>query len=292
MPKRETAIIASADLLKGDKLYLQRARIALPYLVRQAKAGKPIYYSDLANEIGIPNPRNLNFILGSIGKTLRILGEKWRKEIPKIQTLVVNKKTGMPGEGFYLFLPNRDFKKLTKSHSEKIVKEQLLQIFTYPDWDWVLEQLNLKPIASDFKELVDIAGRLGGGESERHKKFKDWISKNPKALGLEKELTPGIIEYKLPSGDLVDVVFKTKTLIIGVEVKSAISNEADLLRGLFQCVKYKHVIEAKQVIENQDPDCRVILALEGKFPHDLLLAKNLLSIEVVDNLQRLKKIFY
>ncbi|GAB1452542.1 hypothetical protein MASR2M47_25980 [Draconibacterium sp.] len=30
---------------------------------RQAKAGQTIYYSDLANQIGIPNPRNLNYLV-------------------------------------------------------------------------------------------------------------------------------------------------------------------------------------------------------------------------------------
>ena len=60
MAKRQTAKIANSDLLNGEKLYLERAKVTLPYLVRQAKAGQTIYYSDLAKEVGIPNPRNLN----------------------------------------------------------------------------------------------------------------------------------------------------------------------------------------------------------------------------------------
>jgi hypothetical protein len=60
MVKRQTAKIANPDLLDGEKLYQERARLTLPYLVRQAKAGQTIYYSDLAKEINIPNPRNLN----------------------------------------------------------------------------------------------------------------------------------------------------------------------------------------------------------------------------------------
>ena len=70
-----TAEISSG--LEGDKLYQQRAREALPLLVRQAKAGKKIYYANLANEINIPNPRNLNYPLGSIGTALIDLSEKW-----------------------------------------------------------------------------------------------------------------------------------------------------------------------------------------------------------------------
>lgn len=67
MAKRQTAKIANSDLLDGEKLYQERARLTLPYLVRQAKAGQTIYYSDLAEEIDIPNPRNLNYVLGAIG---------------------------------------------------------------------------------------------------------------------------------------------------------------------------------------------------------------------------------
>ncbi|GAA3773215.1 MULTISPECIES: hypothetical protein [Flavobacterium] len=52
MAKNETFYTSYADLISGDKLFLKRARTALPYLVRQERAGKPIYYSDLASEIG------------------------------------------------------------------------------------------------------------------------------------------------------------------------------------------------------------------------------------------------
>ena len=34
---------------------------------------------------------------------------------------------------------------------------------------------------------------------------------------------------------------------IAVEVKSRISNDADITRGIFQCVKYKVVLEAMQL---------------------------------------------
>ena len=56
----------------GDKLYQQRARVVLPILIRQAFAATPIYYSALAQEAQIPNPRNLNYVLGCIGKPLNV----------------------------------------------------------------------------------------------------------------------------------------------------------------------------------------------------------------------------
>ena len=85
--------------ISGDKLYQERARAALPLLVRQAQAGAPIFYSDLAEELGMPNPRNLNYVLGSIGQSMELLSKSWKEKVPPIQCLVINKATGLPGEG-------------------------------------------------------------------------------------------------------------------------------------------------------------------------------------------------
>ena len=84
------------NFLSGAELYQKRARQALPILVRQAKAEQPIFYSDLAEELNMPNPRNLNYVLGYIGEALQKLAKKWGVIVPPIQSLVVNKYTGVP----------------------------------------------------------------------------------------------------------------------------------------------------------------------------------------------------
>lgn len=60
----------------GNKLYQQRARMALPILIRQAESQEPILYSNLALEMGMPNPRNLDYVLGCIGQTIEYLNKK------------------------------------------------------------------------------------------------------------------------------------------------------------------------------------------------------------------------
>ncbi len=62
-----------SEPISGDKAYQVHARAAFPLLVRQAQAGVPVFYSDLAEELGMPNPRNLNYVLGSIGQSLELL---------------------------------------------------------------------------------------------------------------------------------------------------------------------------------------------------------------------------
>ncbi|MFZ4475369.1 MAG: hypothetical protein ACOYPR_09275, partial [Saprospiraceae bacterium] len=66
---------------------------------------------------------------------------------------------------------------------------------------------------------------------------------------------------------------------------SIISDTADILRGLFQCVKYKHLIEAEQIVLDEIPNSRIILALQGVLPDELVLVKNLLGIEVIENVR-------
>ena len=88
-----------ADGIFGDKLYQQRARLALPILVRQAAAGQSLTYGELANELGMANARNLNYVLGCIGVALEELGREWNEKIPLIQCLVKNQGYWIAGQG-------------------------------------------------------------------------------------------------------------------------------------------------------------------------------------------------
>lgn len=286
--RRPTAIAASPNLLEGEKAYLKRAKIALPILVRQAKAGQTIFYSDLAQEIGISNPRNLNFILGAIGNALIKLGKEKSVEIPQIQCLVINKTNRLPGEGIKDFIKDAEFNKLTNSQKRDLVNRLFIDIYSFQKWDWVLKQFNLKPINLDLNVLIEKSKKKirKGGESRQHKEFKNYVSENPSKIGLPDNLNAGVVEYILPSTDTVDVLFKDKDLYIGVEVKSRISDTNDIFRGLFQCLKYKYLIEAEQIVNDKKPNSRVILAIEGIFPEELNAVKNLLGIEVVDNINK------
>jgi hypothetical protein len=286
MAKRPTVEIANSNILSDGKLYLKRARLVLPYLVRQAKAGRTIFYSQLAKEVEIPNERNLNYVLGAIGRALIGLGKKEKSEIPPLQCLVINKRFGLPGEGAGRFIDPEKFNKMNSTQNRKMIDVVLSDIYSYSHWDWVLGKLGLSPLNSDIsKELLEAKKYKGGGESEQHRIFKYFIAKNPSQLGLDENLEDGHIEYCLPSADEIDVLFHDKNLKIGVEVKSILSDASDILRGLFQCVKYKHLIEAEQIVQDTLPNSRVILALQGKLPKELILVKNLLGVEVVENIK-------
>jgi hypothetical protein len=284
---------ATAAPIHGDKLYQKRARRALPLLVRQAEAKNTILYSDLAEELDMPNPRNLNYVLGSIGQTLQELTEEWGTEIPPIQCIVINKNDGLPGEGIGWFLNKnsysgvdpQDFGQLPKVRQREIVQAELQKIYLYPDWRAVLERLSLKPAATDFSGFLTAARNFGGGESDAHKRLKEHVARNPDSIGLSAKSPKGELEYRLPSGDALDVSFLLQKQWVAAEVKSQISDERDLVRGLFQCVKYKAVMAANLLAEGKKRPVKAVLVLEGRLPHSLIPLRNILGVTVYENVR-------
>lgn len=275
-----------SEPISGDKAYQIRARMALPLLVRQAEACTPIVYSDLAEELGMSNPRNLNYVLGSIGQSLELLSKAWKDKVPSIQCLVVNKNTKLPGEGIGWFLVKKeDFVRLPLRMKRDIVEAELQHIFSYPYWREVLKVFELEPTTSDFTTLVKKGTSFyGGGESEQHKALKAYVARNPAIIGLGTGTPVGTTEYFLPSGDSLDVSFYGKKIWVAAEVKSSLSTESDIVRGLFQCVKYRAVMEAVLLTKSRPQNVRVLLILESKLPHSLIPLRNTLGVEVVDGI--------
>ena len=120
------------------------------------------------------------------------------------------------------------------------------------------------------------------GESQRHKRLKEAIANNPTLIGCLPSLGRGETEFRLPSGDALDVFFRNESNWLAIEVKTAVSVEADLVRGLFQCVKYQAVLDAwRRVLMDDVIEVRVILALEANLPNSLLVLCDALRVDVV-----------
>jgi len=284
----KTAITTKSLFDTDERLYLTRAKLAFPILVRQAHACQTILYEDLAEELSMPYELNLNYVLGAIGSTLQKLSVLRGEAIPPIQCLVINKSDGLPGSGFTGFLQDRDL----YSRSPKRVKKQILrtilsEVYIYPYWEDVLNHFELRPSVLNPIVTIPISvdgNGFGGGESLEHKIFKDWIFENPDVLGIRGKIIDRSKEFLCDSLDQIDVVFESKNEIYAVEVKSRISPDLDIRRGLFQCIKYGALLEAKQILNGQRKIIKTVLALEATFPAGLISAKNQLGIEVIDNL--------
>jgi len=284
----ETAKIAMS--ISGEKKYQVRARAALPILVRQAHAGSTISYTDLAAELEMQNPRNLNFVLGSVGQALKDLSIQWGLDVPPIQCLVINKESGLPGEGVGWFISDKvgpwgsaaDYRKLPKANQRRLVEAALQMVFTFTRWFEVLQVLGVELPRFDYNDIVLQASNFRSGpESEEHLRLKEYVARNPQLLGLSGQLI-GEIEFSLPSGDTADVLFRKRSEWVAAEVKSRISTKADIVRGLFQCVKYRAVMEAFQVSSGLPQGARSVLVLQAEFPNQLVPLKNILGLDVVD----------
>ena len=113
--------------------------------------------------------------------------------------------------------------------------------------------------------------------------LKAFVSLNPRAIGLSSSLAPGATEFTLPSGDSLDVLFVHSDVWHPVEVKARHSDQKDMERGLFQCVKYRAVIDAWQAYESNPVDVDAVLVLEKALPAELVRLKNELGVRVVEN---------
>ena len=264
----------------GGKLYQQRARLVLPILVRQAEAGKPIFYADLAQEVGMPNPRNLNYPLGCIGDALNDLAAEWEQEIPHIQSIVVNQQTDAPGPGFDGFLTERGYTWKNARERKALFQEYRTRVSAYPYWTDVLEALGVQRSRPDIAKTLKKAAGIGGGEGPEHKALKEFVRTHPEVAGLAVDHPHGEPEHPLPSGDRIDVLFTRGTRVTAVEVKPSGSAEADIARGLFQCVKYLAVLEAEARYWQNDVTFAVKLVLGGALPASLIPLRNSTRVEV------------
>lgn len=120
-------------------------------------------------------------------------------------------------------------------------------------------------------------GGRGGGESQQHKRLKQHVLDNPHCIGIDSRAVQSKFpEQKLLSGDSVDVFFSTDPIAYLVEVKSILSSEDDLKRGIYQCLKYRVVLAAHLEKSFDTNEVISVLVTEVDLPPDLAkLAKRL-----------------
>lgn len=274
----------ATSMLHMDKDYHFTARQLFPVLVRQAYLGETITYSDLAREINFhAQPRNLNYPLGSVGFGMADLSEALNLDIPKINLLVVGKASERPGTGAGGQYETREFLKLPKWRQKELMRQDYQEIFDFEHWDTVLNALDLEPSKPNFSTEVAAAQASGDRkEGKEHIAIKEFIQNNPHTIGLLHNSKVGEIEYPLSSGDRVDVFFSRRNIDIAVEVKPSNAPHGDLIRGIFQCIKYKAVIEAMQCAEDKVINARAILVTTATLSPRLIALKNTLGVEVID----------
>lgn len=238
-------------------------RAMLPVLIFWAQTGQTNHtYEDLANAVGKKRGTWIGHVLGCIQDVIDELSKRKERKIPTLNALVNSKDKGLPSGGFeYVY---KDYPKMSEDNKHIYIKGLNKVACDYKHWDWVLSELELSPYKSlkedEIKQIKHIhSGSHGGGEGYEHRQLKEYILNHPGSIGI-KEVKIAETEYTLPSGDKLDIYFKLNDeSVVAVEVKSSISDDADLTRGIFQCVKYKAVLNSLQRIEGTKRNITVIL---------------------------------
>lgn len=262
-------------------------RKIIPILIRWAKQGfSNKTYNDLIKELGLVRfsaiGKELEYVSDVINKLDSLSGER----IPTLNALVNNKNL-LPSHGFsyvrnaYKYMSDEEKKIYVMGLNEKA--------FHYKKWDWVLASLGLAPstIIDDIEIIREKIkkGYKSGGESVYHKKLKEYVCKHPEMLGIkDKDVIERETEHQLLSGDKLDVYFETSDgSKIAVEVKSKISDDTDILRGLFQCLKYQAILDAECKVASEEAKNYVFLILEGQLSAENNRVRDVFNINVLEN---------
>ena len=261
-------------------------RIAIPVLIQWAKLGKTdSTYKHLIHAFGYKKFSGIGKILGRVDDVLKFLSRQSGEKIPTLNALCKNQKTQLPSHGFSYV--KKRFEKLSFSEKQIYVNGLNLKAIQYQKWDWVLEQLKLKPIilleTNAFNNYLESNYSGFGGEGIEHKKIKDFISNNPNSI-ISKAVEETETEHILPSGDKLDVYFKLKNgNHIAVEVKPSTAPIFDITRGIFQCVKYQSVMDAMRNVTSGNYENKTILVLGKSMPTQCKQLAELLNIDYIED---------
>jgi hypothetical protein len=265
---------------------------AMALLLRCLKAGEPfVTYGAIRDELQYQLnierifSTQIGYVAGSLMNQILEVDPK----APLINVLIT-RGDGTPGEGVGSYIADRyrkpklrNWKTIPRNIKLEIVERERDKVFAYSRWREINDELfgeSYEPRLAAPQQNDDPAisgGEYGGtAESKEHKQLKKWVAKNPRAIGLANSFGEGDIEHLLMSGDEVDVMFKRGSSYRAVEVKSSRSSDADLTRGIYQCVKYREVKRAEHA--PFEIDCRSILVIERDLPERLKKRARVLDV--------------
>lgn len=254
------------------------------WLITAAHQRSLITYGEVKNrlvdEIGF-NPSKSARLMG------RLAGIMMKKhmlaqapETPLLNILLVGQNTRFPGDGAKEFLNQRFNKRcLHVAHKDwrKYCNKAATEVYIFPQWEKVYKKVfdeTFKP-----EDRIDVSEEKDGinfsrsGEGPNHENLRLWVTNNPGRIDRKSGNARTETEVTLKSGDRVDVVIYGSERTLAVEVKSRDSNETDLERGVYQCIKYQAVMSAMDIRE--EPCIVPVLVTESALPGNL---KNLAKL--------------
>jgi len=241
-----------------DQLANDGPRYAMAFLLNSLSRDPFVTYGRIAEHLE-PRMEIPKIFSPHIGHVVGPMQSKIHKVDPDAPLLnaLATRQNGIPGDGAEEHINNkyrkgkkRKWADLSDKKKRKLIKIILQDVRRYSKWNEIYEELFGESATENYPEedFKEGAGKgFGGGESDAHKALKNWVADNPTKVGVPENFDKIVIEAPLLSGDIVDVMFSDGNSFYPVEVKSIISTDDDLRRGLYQCVKYRAVQEAQEL---------------------------------------------
>lgn len=202
---------------------------------------------------------------------------KARSGAPLLNVLLVRQDDSMPGSGAGSYLaarfrtPRLRHKQARERYPAKwraCFERAVEQVYAFSDWDEVYRNVYGRQIPRPTKARNQSGKEKDGiqygrtGEGKNHRNLRRWVLDNPGVVMPRFNVIEARTEVELLSGDRVDDVYYGKSRTVAIEVKSRDSNEADIERGLYQCVKYRSVLRAMD--PRKDPPVDALLVTEDQ----------------------------
>jgi hypothetical protein len=301
----------------GDRATPAGAReslIAASLLLPRARANRPISYSNLCKELAGQTeikwvPVRVGALLGTLGSLLVEWSEAEDDDCPELQSFAVNSTTEVPGDGFYPFIEERFGLKVGSLKDATLAERQYWidvvhrEAHTFPHWDRVIAFVRKRAAMSAAAwAVLSAKGRVrsakapsadetirrafgGGPESDEHKELKALVRREPSRFKISTQLTPdpmGDGEFRLPSGDEIDVLFHDTSRYEVIEVKPRGVSELEHRKGLFQCIKYRSILAAMGRLRGKTWKIKAKLVCGGPVHEDIVREAGCLDIEVFE----------
>lgn len=245
-------------------------------LIQRSKIGRPITYGELAAELerlhGLePKDRKTMYgpAVGAVGFAIQELGEQWGEKIPPLNLIVVQADTQLPGHGadevvHYYF---DDGGAGMAANREAYIQAAMAAVFDYGlKWDRVAQALGVDVLDAAHAntdegspiELPTIPTAYRP-ESAAHRALKAWVAAHSEWFEDYGAFEAGVNEHRLSSGDSLDAYFANGRESLAVEVKASNASESELMRGIYQAIKYRAVQRAECIALRKPALCDAVL---------------------------------
>jgi hypothetical protein len=293
--------VTAIELMTDKSTWTSRtAATSFPILMRRAIDGLPITYGGLKKlaEPWIPGPYALHYrtAAGRIGDICLLLADEMGEAVPPLNAIIVNGTTGLPSDGVdwylgqFLGLTKKRINDLNDEDRDNYAREAINKVLVYDGWNRVRKHLGLilprAPKATPRKRRnippPDHKKFATGPESMAHKALKTWVKAHPETFQDYGKFGAGETEETLSSGDRLDVYFANSKTRLAVEVKAKDASDAEVSRGVYQCIKYRATVRAMQLAADKPPNAQAILVLDRDPPSAVAKLADLLSVTILN----------